>query len=68
MTQPALAEHLRRAGVSQAEFARRYRISQPYLSQIISGARKAGRKTAEHIETLTDGFVKKRDLRPDLWG
>lgn len=62
-----LDHFLRSSGVSQIEFARRYKISQPYLNQIINGKRAAGKKTAEYLEKVTQGAVKKHDLRPDIW-
>lgn len=66
--QAQLKEYLFRTGLSESEFSRRYKISQPYLNQIKTGARKAGRKTAVYLETISEGFVKKSQLRPDLWG
>jgi DNA-binding transcriptional regulator YdaS (Cro superfamily) len=68
MTQPRLKEFVNRTGLSQSGFSRTYRISQPYLNQIMRGTRKAGKKTAEYLENISDGYVRKQELRPDLWG
>ncbi len=54
-------------GISEKEFSRVFRISQPYLNQILNGKRKCGKKMAEYLEKATGGNVKKRDLRPDIW-
>jgi len=62
-----LREWLRSQHLSQREFCRRHTISQPYLSQILSGTRLAGKKTCELLEKLSGGVVRKRDLRPDIW-
>lgn len=46
-------------------FARKYKISQPFLSQILNGRRRAGRSTVKYICDITGGEVTERDLRPD---
>ena len=62
----ALSKWMVKNRLTQYAFHKRYpQISQPFLNQILSGARKAGVKTAKRIEQITNGEVTYKDLRPD---
>ena len=63
----ALGKWMAKNRLSQYEFARRYKISQPFLCQLLSGARRSGLATAKKIEEITKGEVTYKDLRPDLF-
>lgn len=51
----------------KADFAKRLGISLSFLRQIETGAAKMPIAVAKHIESYTDGAVKKSDVRPDIW-
>lgn len=53
--------------LSQREVARRFQISQSFLSQILSGKRLAGPDMVNYINKITDGTILKSDIRPDKW-
>lgn len=53
----ALVEHIKAAGLTRGQFARRVGISAPYLSQIISRARKPSLGVAIRIARATDNKV-----------
>lgn len=61
----ALSKWMIKNRISQYEFAKRFRLSQPFVNQLLSGARRAGLKTAKYIELITGGEVTYKDLRPD---
>lgn len=48
--------------------ARRARVGYTYLSLIASGRRQPGAVAAIRIEEATERVVRRRDLRPDLFG
>jgi DNA-binding transcriptional regulator YdaS (Cro superfamily) len=43
-------------------------ITKTWLSLLINGSKKPSAKLAIAIEKYTDGVVKRKDLRPDLFG
>lgn len=49
------------------EVSRRFKISQPYFNQIVNGKRKPGQSMAEYLDDITNGFISKKELRPDIW-
>lgn len=49
---------------SQAEMARRLRVTAPTVNQWCSGERSVPAKRALQIEALTEGAVKRSDLCP----
>lgn len=54
---------------SQAEMARRLRVTAPTVNQWCSGERAVPVKRALQIEALTDGAVNRADLCPSFpWG
>lgn len=57
---------LRKNGLSRYEFARRYKISQPFVSQLVNGKKKASPEMVEHLARITG--LKKAHFRPDLYG
>ena len=63
-----LKEWLNKQRLSEYKFAQRYKISQPYLNQLVNGRRRAGTKTIRFIEEVTGGAVNRKHLRPDIWG
>lgn len=53
-----LAEYIEQHNLTVSEFARRAKLSQPYVWQIVNGERPAvGKKAAEKIEAATNGAV-----------
>lgn len=57
---------LRKQRLSRYEFAKRYKISQPFVSQIINQKKKASPEMVEYLVRITG--LKKSDFRPDLYG
>lgn len=53
---------------SKAKMAAALGVTKTWMCQLIAGRGKASVKIAAEIERLTDGQVKKSDLRPDLFG
>ena len=62
----ALNKWMKKNGLSQYAFCKRYRLSQPFVCQLLNGRRLAGKETVKYIELITNGEVTKNDLRPDL--
>lgn len=52
-----LAEHISRSGMRQKEWAERFGISQPYLSDLLRGNRTPSLEVAVRIERETQGAV-----------
>ena len=52
---------------SQTELAKALGCSQSYVSMVISGQRRFSYKLALKAEEITNGVIKKTDLRPDIW-
>jgi len=50
------------------DFAMRLGVSKTWLSLVISNKRKCSPKLARQIERITAGLVKRKDLRPDVFG
>lgn len=57
---------LRRNQLSRYEFAKRYKISQPFVSQLINQKKKASPDMVEYLVRITG--LRKADFRPDLYG
>jgi plasmid maintenance system antidote protein VapI len=53
----AMKQYLKGNRIYQIEFARRLGVTQPYLSQIISGGKPITLKMAARISKLTNGEV-----------
>jgi len=53
---------------SKADLAEKLGISRTWMSQIISNRRVCSAELAKAIEQLTNGQVRRSDLRPDLFG
>ena len=53
---------------SQTELAKALGCSQSYVSMVMAGQRRFSYKLALKAEEITDGKIKKTDLRPDIWG
>ena len=53
---------------AKAEMAEYLKISAVWLSLLIKGERKASAALCMNIEKATQGLVKRKDLRPDLFG
>lgn len=62
-----LADYLREAGVTQAEFALQVGVTQGRVSQWLAGQTITAERCAA-IEAATNGRVSRADLRPDLFG
>lgn len=52
-----LDQHIRSLGLTRSAFARRLGISAPYLTQILTGAKRPGLELAVAIERETGGAV-----------
>jgi DNA-binding transcriptional regulator YdaS (Cro superfamily) len=52
---------------AKSEMAEYLRITPTWLSLIMSGERKASAELCVRIEDATQGLVKRKDLRPDLF-
>ena len=53
---------------AKAEMAEYLGITPTWLSLIMKGERKASADLCVKIEKATQGLVKRKDLRPDLYG
>jgi DNA-binding transcriptional regulator YdaS (Cro superfamily) len=53
---------------SKAEMAEYLKITPTWLSQLMKGERRASAALCMKIEKATGGLVKRKDLRPDLFG
>lgn len=53
---------------SKAEMAEHLKISPTWLSLLMRGERRASAALCMKIEKATGGAVKRKDLRPDLFG
>ena len=53
---------------SKAEMAEYLKISPTWLSLLMKGERRASAALCMKIEKATQGLVKRKDLRPDLYG
>jgi DNA-binding transcriptional regulator YdaS (Cro superfamily) len=53
---------------AKAEMAEYLKISPTWLSLIMKGDRKASPALCLKIEEATQGLVKRKDLRPDIFG
>ena len=67
-TQDLIKKSLEIHGGTQSAFAKACGVSQGLISQFLLGLKKPGWKTCQKIEAITDGKVKKQDLRPDIFG
>ena len=64
----AIRSYLSRRGLTQTEFARQVGVSQGMVWQWLSGYRPVSPESAIKIEAGTKGAIKKRELRPDIFG
>jgi len=53
---------------AKAEMAEYLKITPTWLSQLMKGERRASAALCMEIEKATGGLVKRKDLRPDLFG
>lgn len=53
---------------AKAEMAEYLNISPTWLSLLMKGERRASAALCAKIERATQGMVKRKDLRPDLFG
>lgn len=53
---------------AKAEMAEYLKITPTWLSQLMKGERRASAALCMKIEKATCGMVKRKDLRPDLFG
>jgi len=53
---------------AKAEMAEYLKITPTWLSQLMKGERRASAALCMKIEKATGGLVKRKDLRPDLFG
>lgn len=53
---------------SKAEMAKALGVSKTWMALIINGLRVPSPELALEIERLTDGKVRRIDLRPDIFG
>lgn len=57
-----LREFLFRKRMTVTEFSKQLDCNRSYLSDIMHGSKKPGKRLAKEIERLTDGQVKAEDL------
>lgn len=62
-----LLDFFREKNLSQAEMARRLKISQSQLWHFTHGIRPVPAKYCKEIEKITNGRVSVKDLRPNDW-
>ncbi len=62
-----IQEYLAAEDITQQKFADDLGVSQPMISQMISGKTRITAEMAKHIEEVTEGGLKRSDLRPDLF-
>lgn len=53
---------------AKAEMAEYLKITPTWLSQLMKGERRASAALCMKIEKATGGLVRRKDLRPDLYG
>lgn len=53
---------------SKAEMSEHLKISHTWLSLLMKGERRASAALCMKIEKATQGLVKRKELRPDLFG
>ena len=53
---------------SQSDLARRLGVTQPLISNWVTGKTRISAERCIEIERATDGAVTRMDLRPDLFG
>lgn len=63
-----ITRYLSKAGVKQADFAAQLEVTPGLVSQWLSGRTAITAERAIQIEDVTKGFVKRAQLRPDLFG
>ena len=61
-----LTEYMKSKKLKGKDFSKELDISQAYLSQICSGARRPSKYVALVIESKTGGSVTAKSLRPDI--
>lgn len=62
-----IATYMRRHGLSQQDFARRFGFSQSAVSQWLALKKSIGIRTAEHLEKRSEGEIRVRALYPRLF-
>lgn len=63
-----LAAYLEKHGISQEQFARTIGVSQGLVWQWLDGRTRITAERAVQIEKKTAGKVRRKDLRPDVFG
>lgn len=61
-----IREYMKHNKIKNQDFAKIIGISDAYLSQLCSGARKPSKYVALMIEAKTKGIIKANKLRPDI--
>lgn len=62
-----LKKWMKKNSVTYGELGRRVNRSKQTIYNIVSGRRMAGPQLAQTIEDVTEGVVRRSDLRPDIW-
>jgi len=62
-----LSEYLRTKKLTQAQFAERMGVSQGLVWQWLNGRQPITAERAVKIELLTEGEIRRHELRPDLY-
>lgn len=59
--------YIKKHGLSQQEFASQLGVSQGMVWQWLNGRSRITAERAKQIEQATGGYIKRRDLRPDVF-
>lgn len=63
-----LKTYLVKQGLSQQEFGKLIGVTQSLVSRWYKDSRYVSAEKAVVIEQKTNGKIRRKDLRPDLWG
>lgn len=61
----ALANYLKKSGITQRAFAEKVGVSDSYISEIVNGTKSPGLRLALRIATATGGVVSVASLLPE---
>lgn len=62
-----LLDYIKHRGLSQAELADLVGVSQGMVSHWLTGRKAISAERAKQIEHATAGFVRRHELRPDIF-
>ncbi len=68
MKRNAIADLLNRTGMTRSELAAQLGVTPSAISHYLSGRKSVSAARAVEVERSTRGRIRRRDLRPDLFG